>query len=305
MSDCPPSMLVGIDLGGTKIEGVVIDATRPDVALSRLRVPTERERGYDHILGRICALVESLHAACPEAAERAIGIATPGTWDPQIQTLRGSNTQCLNDKSLRTDLAAKLGVAVSIENDANCFAMAEATLGSARGYDTVFGIIMGTGCGGALVANGQLLRGRHGIAGEWGQLVVEPEGDISPHGTRGTLETYIAGPSVEDFYFRESEIRRSLAEIADRTAVDREAHLAIARLEDYFIKGLTAVIDIFDPHAIVVGGGVGNCAALYSDRVRSRLSDSIFAPSFEAAILRPALGDSAGVFGAALLTRGE
>jgi predicted NBD/HSP70 family sugar kinase len=298
-------MLVGIDLGGTKIEGVVIDATRPEVALSRLRVPTEREQGYDHILGRICALVESLYAACPEANGCAIGIATPGTWDPQSQTLRGSNTQCLNGKSLRTDLAAKLGVAVSIENDANCFAMAEATLGSARGYATVFGIIMGTGCGGAFVANGQLLRGRHGIAGEWGQLVVEPEGDISPHGTRGTLEAYVAGPSVEDFYYRQSGIRRSLAEIADRTAIDREAHLAMARLEDYFIKGLTAVIDIFDPHAIVVGGGVGNCAALYSDRLRSRLSDAIFAPTFEAAILRPTLGDSAGVFGAALLTRAD
>jgi len=296
-------VLIGIDLGGTKIEGVVIDAARPEVSLRRLRVPTDREKGYDHILDRICGLIDTLNATCTDAASCAVGIATPGTWDPLTQTLRGSNTQCLNGRPLRSDLASKLGRSVSIENDANCFVMAEATLGSARGYDTVFGVILGTGCGGAFVANGHLLRGRHGIAGEWGQLVVEPGGDISPHGTRGTLETYIAGPSLEDFYLRESGIRRSLREIADRAGDDEAARLTMERLAYYFTKGLAAIIDILDPHAIVIGGGVGNCAVLYSDALRSRLSSCIFAPSFEAAILRPALGDSAGVFGAALLTR--
>jgi predicted NBD/HSP70 family sugar kinase len=296
-------VLIGIDLGGTKIEGVVIDAARPEVSLRRLRVPTDREKGYDHILDRICGLIDTLNATCTDAASCAVGIATPGTWDPLTQTLRGSNTQCLNGRPLRSDLASKLGRSVTIENDANCFVMAEATLGSARGYDTVFGVILGTGCGGAFVANGHLLRGRHGIAGEWGQLVVEPGGDISPHGTRGTLETYIAGPSLEDFYLRESGSRRSLLEIATRAGDDEAARLTMERLEYYFSKGLAAIIDILDPHAIVIGGGVGNCPVLYSDALRSRLSASIFAPSFEAAILRPALGDSAGVFGAALLTR--
>jgi predicted NBD/HSP70 family sugar kinase len=296
-------VLVGIDLGGTKIEGVVIEADRPDTALARLRVPTEREQGYDHILGRICGLIDTLSGAHPEAARVAVGIATPGTWDPLTQTLRGSNTQCLNGKPLRSDLANRLGRAVSIENDANCFVMAEATLGSARGYETVFGIILGTGCGGAFVANGRLLRGRHGIAGEWGQLVVEPGGDVSPHGTLGTLETYIAGPALEDFYAHESGSRRSLIEIADRADEDPAAGLTMERLAHYFTQGLAAVVDVLDPHAIVIGGGVGNCALLYSDTLRRRLSSAIFAPSFEAAILRPTLGDSAGVFGAALLTR--
>jgi len=296
-------VLLGIDLGGTKIEGVVIDAARPEVALKRLRVPTDREKGYNHILDRIGGLLDTLNATYPEAASCAVGIAAPGTWDPLTQTLRGSNTQCLNGRALRSDLASKLRRSVSIENDANCFIMAEATLGSARGYETVFGVIVGTGCGGAFVANGHLLRGRHGIAGEWGQLVVEPGGELSPHGTRGTLETYIAGPSLEDFYLRESGIRRSLREIADRAGDDEAARLTMERLAYYFTKGLAAIIDILDPHAIVIGGGVGNCAVLYSDALRSRLSSSIFAPSFEAAILRPALGDSAGVFGAALLTR--
>jgi predicted NBD/HSP70 family sugar kinase len=296
-------LLVGIDLGGTKIEGVVINAARPEVALKRLRVPTDRDKGYGHILDRICGLIDALNATCSGAARCAVGIATPGTWDPLTETLRGSNTQCLNGKPLRSDLARKLGRPVRIENDANCFVMAEAALGSARGFDTVFGIILGTGCGGALVAHGHLLRGRHGIAGEWGQLVVEPGGDISPHGTRGTLEAYIAGPSLEDFYLRESGQRRSLMEIANRTQDDEAARLTMERLAYYFTKGLAAVIDVFDPHAIVIGGGVGNCAMLYSDALRSRLSTSIFAPSFEAAILRPAMGDSAGVFGAALLTR--
>ncbi len=298
-------MLVGIDLGGTKIEGVVIDAARPEVALKRLRVPTDRDKGYDHILDRVGGLVDALSESLPESAGCAVGIATPGTWDPLTQVLRGSNTQCLNDKPLRSDLASRLGRSVSIENDANCFVMAEATLGSARGYETVFGIILGTGCGGAFVANGRLLRGRHGIAGEWGQLVVEPGGDVSPHGTRGTLEAYIAGPSLEDYHHRESGSRLSLMEIADRAENDAAARATMERLVDYFTKGLAAVVDVFDPHAIVIGGGVGNCAVLYSDAVRRRLSSSIFAPCFEAAILRPTLGDSAGVFGAALLTRGD
>ena len=296
-------LLVGIDLGGTKIEGVVIDAGRPAIALERLRVPTDPDNGYDHILDRICGLVEALTTKCVDAAHGAIGIATPGTWDPLAQTLRGSNTQCLNGRPLQADLENRLGRSVSIENDANCFVMAEATLGSARGYDSVFGIIMGTGCGGALVATGRLLRGRHGIAGEWGQLVVEPDGDLSPHGSQGTLEAYIAGPSLEAFYLRETGTRRSLKEISARASDDDAAQLTMERLTHYFVKGLTMVIDVFDPDAIVVGGGVGNCAVLYSDDVRRRLNDSIFAPSFEAAILRPLLGDSAGVFGAALLTR--
>jgi len=296
-------LLVGIDLGGTKIEGVVIDAARPEMPLQRLRVPTDRDKGYDHILDRICGLIAVLSTHCSEAGNCAVGIGTPGTWDPLTQTLRGSNTQCLNGRPLRSDLARKLGRSVSIENDANCFAMAEATLGAARGYETVFGIIVGTGCGGALVANGRLLRGRHGIAGEWGQLVVEPGGDLSPHGTRGTLETYIAGPSLEDYYRRESGNRRSLMEIAARVLEDDAARLTMERLASYFTRGLAAIIDIFDPHAIVIGGGVGNCDLLYSEPLRRRLSAAIFAPSFEAAILRPTLGDSAGVFGAALLTR--
>jgi fructokinase len=298
----PAQLLLGIDLGGTKIEGVVIDAARPAIALQRLRVSTESDKGYDHILDRICGLVEALTAACADAADGPIGLATPGTWDPTAQSVRGSNTQCLNGRPLRSDLANRLGRSVSIENDANCFVMAEATFGSARGYDSVFGIIMGTGCGGALVAGGRLLRGRHGIAGEWGQLVVHPGGDLSPHGSRGTLESYIAGPSLEAFYLRKTGTRRSLREIAAR-ASDDAAQLTMARLIDYFVKGLTAVIDIFDPDAIVLGGGVGNCEILYSNEVRRRLSASIFAPSFDAAILRPVLGDSAGVFGAALLTR--
>jgi predicted NBD/HSP70 family sugar kinase len=295
--------LVGIDLGGTKIEGVVIDAAKPEVALKRLRVPTESDKGYDHILDRIGDLIGSLTAGSPEVAHCGVGIATPGTWDPLAQTLRGSNTQCLNGKPLRSDLARSLGRSVSIENDANCFAVAEATLGSARGYDTVFGVILGTGCGGAFIAHGHLLRGCHGIAGEWGQLVVEPGGETSPHGTRGTLEAYIAGPALENFYARESGSRRSLPEIAGRAVDDEVARLTMERLAYYFTKGLAAIIDIVDPHAIVIGGGVGKCDVLYEDALRKRIGTSIFAPSFEAAILRPALGDSAGVFGAALLTR--
>jgi fructokinase len=300
--------LIGIDLGGTKIEGALIDANHPEVAVARLRIPTESEKGYDHILDRIHSVVRELKSSFqgdPENFPRVVGIGTPGTLDPKTRTLRGSNTQCLNGKSLGPDLEAKLGLQVKIENDANCFIMAEATLGVARGYETVFGIILGTGCGGAYLVHGHVLHGCHGISAEWGQIVVEPGGEMSPHETQGTVEAYIAGPALENFYFGKTGIRRSLKEIAPRIREDEFAQLTIERLQSYFARGLAPIINTFDPHAIVIGGGVGNLDVLYSEDMRRRLSEVVFAPSFEAALLRPVMGDSAGVFGAALLTVSE
>ncbi len=298
----PDTPLVGLDLGGTKIEGLVIRADRPGEALARLRLPTESARGYEHILGRIGAVVDELRQAFRGDFPGVIGIGTPGTLDPDTQLLRGSNTQCLNGRPLRADLEKRLGLRVEIENDANCLLMAEATLGAARGYETVFGIIIGTGCGGAYLANGRVLRGRHGLTAEWGQIVIEPGGETSPYGTKGTVEAYIAGPALEKFYEKNAGAHRSLREIAARVGEDEIARQTLERLQDYFARGLSAIINTFDPHAIVIGGGVGNLDVLYSDAMRRRLDAVIFAPSFQAALLKPILGDSAGVFGAALLT---
>ncbi len=296
------SLLVGLDLGGTKIEGAIVDPNRPAEPVARLRHPTESSEGYDHILGQIGRVIEDLRRSYPGKFPGIVGLGTPGTLDPKTQLLRGSNTQCLNGRPLRADLEKRLGLRVEIENDANCFALAEATLGAARGYETVFGIIMGTGCGGGYVVHNKVLHGCHGIAGEWGQLVIEPGGRLSGYGTRGIVETYIAGPALEGFYEEESGVRLPLKEIVARAGADPAAAATIERLKDFFPRALAFIIDTFDPHAVVIGGGVGNLDVLYTDEIRTRISQLIFAPKFEAAILRPELGDSAGVFGAAMRT---
>jgi len=294
--------LIGIDLGGTKIEGVAIDPARPGEALARIRRPTEQERGYEHILEQIAAIVEELRSRYPEAVP-ALGIGTPGTLDARTGALRGSNTQCLNGRPIKADLEARLGMRVEIENDANCFALAEATLGAARGCETVFGIILGTGVGGGIVIRERILHGHHGIAGEWGQIVIEPEGPVSAYGTRGTVEACLSGPGLERFYASRSGLKRSLKEIVEQEAEDAAARETLERMEEVFVKAIALVINCLDPDAIVVGGGVGNIGRFYSERIRERIGEAIFAPKFEAALLKPALGDSAGVFGAAMLTR--
>lgn len=297
----PVTLLAGIDLGGTKIEGVVVDKADNTRILCRLRTPTRSKLGYENILDRIGALVGEMRKTIGAEFPAAIGIGTPGTLDPETGTLRGSNTSCLNGRPILTDLEAHLRMRVEVANDANC-ALAESRLGAGRGYETVFGIIMGTGCGGCYVIGNRALQGRHGIAGEWGQLVIEPDGELSPHGTRGTVEAYVAGPALEAFYERTTNTRRTLREIASRIDEDAAAHATMERLQEYFARSLAVVINTFDPHAIVVGGGVGNLDVVYSQRTRQRIAALIFAPRFEAPILKPSLGDSAGVFGAALLT---
>jgi predicted NBD/HSP70 family sugar kinase len=296
--------LIGIDLGGTKIEGAIVDPAQPTAARFRTRVPTESANGYDHIIGQVGKLVDALRREYPGDFPNRIGIGTPGTRDPKTGLQRGSNTQCLNGRPFQADLERALGLEIEIANDANCFALAEATLGAARGYDTVFGIIMGTGCGGGFVVNGHVLYGCHGIAGEWGQIVIEPQGEVSGYGTRGIIETIIAGPALEKYYAGVAGERRPLKEIVERAAQGADAHAAatITRLTDYFARAVAIIIDSFDPHAIVIGGGVGNIDALYSEETREKISSHIFAPRFEAALLKPTLGDSAGVFGAAMLT---
>jgi fructokinase len=293
--------LVGIDLGGTKIEGAVIDSDHPTKPLCRLRVPTEAEGGYEHVLDQIVKLDWMLREQAAVELPPSLGIGTPGTLDPSTRLLRGSNTQCLNGRPLRDDLEQRLELAVSIANDANCFALAEATLGVAAGYETVFGIIMGTGCGSGLVVNGRVLNGCHGIAGEWGQIVIDPDGPASKYGTKGTIEAFLAGPALEAWYADQTGTPRKLHEIVSRMRADEAAAATIERLLDYFARSVSIVIDVFDPHAIVIGGGVGNIDALYSGATRDLISSRVFSPPWRAALLRPALGDSAGVFGAAML----
>jgi fructokinase len=293
----------GIDLGGTKIEGVVVSAARPTVAVRRLRVPTEAARGYRHVIAQIVKLVRKLERSGGVARPRWIGFGTPGTIDPATGILRNSNTLCLNGRRLGEDLAAALGVEVRIANDANCFALAEAAHGAGRGRGVVFGVILGTGCGGGVVVQGKVLGGLHGIAGEWGHNPIPGERTPCYCGRSGCVETVISGPALERHYRAISGRRARLPEIVARAgAGERAARRTLRRLRDKFAAAIAAVIDILDPEAVVIGGGVGNVGLLYADETREAVRRHVFNPVVRTEFLRPLLGDSAGVFGAAMLS---
>ncbi len=280
----------GIDLGGTKIECAVLDGAR---AVARRRVPTEADGGYDHILGQIARVLDETAA---EVGQRpgSVGVGTPGSVDPRTGLMRNANTTALIGRPLPADLRSKLGIDVRVANDANCFALAEATLGAAKGCGTVFGVILGTGVGGGLVVDGKVLDGASGIAGEWGHNVLEPGGEPCYCGKRGCVETVLSGPSLERWYARQTGVSKRLQAIA------QENGPTIDHLVEGFGKALSVVVNVFDPDAIVLGGGVSNVDRLYSDGAEA-LKRHVFHNDYHPVVLRPVLGDSAGVFGAAML----
>jgi len=296
--------LWGIDLGGTKIEGVIMDPSSPSQALHRLRVPTEAANGYDHILGQFSKLISQLEEVSGTKHPSRIGIGTPGVTTPRTGLLKNSNTLCLNGKPLASDLSRILGCEAILANDANCCALAEATLGAAKGYKTVFGIILGTGVGGGIVVNGEVLTGPHGICGEWGHNPLRGEEATCYCGRNGCVEMVCAGPSLERHYATLSGDAIRLPEIVTRaTSGDADAVATLERLRSKFAEALAAVVNILDPDAVVIGGGVGNLDLLYEARTREAVTSFLFNDRFDTPLLKPSLGDSAGVFGAAMLVR--
>ena len=303
----PQPPLWGIDLGGSKIECAILASPDHGDTLFRKRILTEGDRGYRHVLDRIVTLVE-------EASQEtgliplAIGIGTPGTLDPDTGLLRGCNSQHLQHQPFLHDLQSRLGIPVAIENDANCFALAETRLGVVATlsppHDTVFGVIIGTGVGGGLVVNGDLLNGANHIAGEWGHNFLDESGGNCYCGGTGCVETVLSGPALEKFYAHESGVRRSLANIVARESTDPCAQRTMDRLIHFFGLGVSALVNILDPDIIVIGGGVGNVDRIYTDGALA-VADHIFSPTMKTRIVRPMLGDSAGVFGAAYLTAGS
>ncbi|HFA51629.1 MAG TPA: ROK family protein [Bacteroidetes bacterium] len=295
----------GIDLGGTKIEGVVIEDTKSMNVLKRMRLPTGAENGYVHVLRQIYKLVETLTAEIGMRPEK-IGIGTPGILDPSTQKLKNANTVCLNGKPLKNDLENLLGISLEMANDANCFALAETKLGVVRDMapeaKTVWGIIMGTGVGSGVVINGNILNGKHGIAGEWGHMFIDESGGECYCGKTGCVEKIISGPALTAYYNNLLGTDISLPEIVERfyDGMDNKATETMERLIYFFGKAAANVINILDPDVVVLGGGLGNIDLLYSDGFES-VKQHIFNDKLEALFLKPKLGDSAGVFGAALL----
>lgn len=293
-----PAMFIGIDLGGTKIEGAVLDAGYE--VRFRERVPTRREEGYAQILAR----VQDIFARCCAVAGRTppvVGIGTPGAVSVLTGRMKNCNTTCLNGKPLSADLAAALGTRVVLENDANLFAWAESRLGAARGYELVFGVILGTGVGGGIVWRGQIWSGAQRLAGEWGHHRVASDGPLCYCGQRGCVETFLAGPAVECAAERVRGVRASLAEVVRAARKgEAEARLVVEEFLDRFGRALANVIDILDPDCVVLGGGVSNIDELYTEG-RAAVARYVFGGEFRTPLLRHQLGDSAGVIGAALL----
>jgi fructokinase len=292
---------IGLDLGGTKIEGVALDSAGS--VLARKRVPTRAERGYEAVVETAGALFDELAAIAGPVG--VVGVGTPGAVSRRTGLLRNSNTQCLNGRDLAGDLAARLARPVVLENDANCFALAEASLGAGRGFGVVFGVIMGTGVGGGIVFDGRTHAGPQHIAGEWGHHSIDPNGADCYCGNRGCVETCISGPAVEARYLARAGRALGCADIAAASrAGDVVAAGIFERFLDDFGRALANLVDILDPDAVVLGGGLSNLDQLYTAG-RDAVARYVFNDELATPILRNQLGDSAGVIGAALLTRSE
>lgn len=292
----------GIDLGGTKIECAVLDAEQ---TIIRRRLPTEADRGYAHILSQIKKLIDEVAREIGERPAK-IGFATPGVLDPRTATMKNCNTTVMNGQPLQKDLEDVLQVPVKLANDANCFALAETLMGAGKDFlnpEVVFGVIMGTGVGGGLVVHGRLIEGLHGIAGEWGHNILEENGEPCYCGKRGCVETVISGPGLEKYYAETSGKSLKLKQILEHQAIgdDKFAAETVERLLEYYGRAVSTLINVLDPDLIVIGGGVGNTDLLYTEGFE-RIKKYVFNNGkLKTAIRKPALGDSAGVFGAALL----
>ncbi|MGZ5246453.1 MAG: ROK family protein [Flavitalea sp.] len=295
-----------MDLGGTKIEGVILPSLQDPKPILRTRIDTEAQFGYDHIIQQIGKLVDTMKAQSGLSPER-IGFGTPGVLDPILQTMKNCNSTSLNGNPLKKDLEERLQLECILANDANCFALAETHWGvvkeKAPDAQVVFGIILGTGVGGGIVFDGKVWSGKHGIAGEWGHNFLDESGGPCYCGKSGCVEKVLSGPSLQKFYQsvsgHEATLKKIVAEY--REGSNDHAKQTIDRLCNFFGKAVSVVINMLDPDVIVVGGGVGNIDEIYTDGVES-IKKFIFNNRVDVPILKPALGDSAGVFGAAALT---
>jgi len=289
------SYRLGIDLGGTKIEAILID--NQFQVIERKRVATMRDDGYSAILKRIIDLAKDMINTAD--IDGPIGICTPGAIEPKTGLLKNSNTVCLIGQPIQKDMEKELKIPVLMENDANCFALAEATIGAAKKYNVVFGVILGTGCGGGISIHKNIHRGANRIAGEWGHHTLYPDGRDCYCGNKGCTESYISGTALEKEW---QEISGTFARVTD--VIDNKLYESHPEWRSNFIlnfgRAMANVIDILDPDAIVLGGGLSKIDFLYTDGKESAYSET-FSEIVSTPILKNKLGDSGGVFGAAML----
>ena len=293
---------IGIDLGGTKIEGIVLSAAGLVVAGRRIATPRE---DYDGTVRAVAGLVSALEA---ETGTRgAVGVGTPGAISRATGVVKNSNSTWLNGRPLHLDLERALGRPVRLANDANCFALSEACDGAAAGAEVVFGVIVGTGTGGGVVIRQQVLTGPNAIAGEWGHNPLpwpaseELPGDPCYCGLRGCIETFLSGPGLAADHARVTGAARSSADIAALAAGgDAAADATLRRYEGRMARALASVINVLDPDVIVLGGGLSKLDRLYVN-VPAQWARWIFSDRVDTRLVAPLHGDASGVRGAAWL----
>jgi fructokinase len=295
-------MRIGVDLGGTKIEGLALDAEGHEIA--RVRVPTPRH-DYDGTLTAIAAVVHQLEERA--GGPGSVGLGMPGIVSPATGLVKNANSTWLIGRPFDRDLARVLARPVRLANDANCFALSEATDGAAAGAPVVFGVILGTGVGGGLVVHGRVLEGAHHIAGEWGHNPLPaPDDDERPGaacycGRNGCIETFLSGPGwAADTARRTGRHLEALAIAEAAREGNDEAAEAVARYADRLARALATIINVVDPDVIVLGGGLSNIDAWYEE-VPRRWARHVFSDEVHTRLVRAAHGDASGVRGAAWL----
>ena len=293
---------IGIDLGGTKISGVVLDDAGARIAERRVASPQSDYRSTIEALAELASALEA-----EVAADASIGIGMPGSLSPATGLVQNANSTWLNGRPLKTDLETRLGRPVRLANDANCFALSEATDGAGAGAPIVFGVIIGTGCGGGIVINGRIVDGPRGIGGEWGHNPL-PWSDANEHpgptcwcGRPGCMETWVSGPGMAADHLRATGEALTAEEIAQRaSAGDAKSHATLDRYASRLGRGLAHVVNLIDPHVIVLGGGLSQISSLYS-ALGHTMQRYILADHAHIDIRPPKWGDDSGVRGAAWL----
>lgn len=296
------SIRIGVDLGGTKIEAIALNPAGEVLARRRVATPAD---DYAAIVRAACALVHDIEL---ETGRRgAVGVGSPGALSTHTGLMKNSNTAVINGKPLDADLARALERPVRVENDANCFALSEATDGAGRGAGVVFGVILGTGVGGGVIVDGKVVEGRNHVAGEWGHAPLpwmtpaEYPGAPCFCGHDGCIETFLCGAGLARDYQERSGESRSAMEIAARAEVgEADALASLDAYQDRLARALAMVVNLLDPDVIVLGGGLSNIASLYQG-LEARVARSAFTDALDTRILPNVHGDSGGVRGAAWL----
>lgn len=299
-------MRIGIDLGGTKIEGIALDAN--GIECARLRVPTPRG-DYEGTLAAIREVVNAIESKTGKKG--TVGLGIPGAVSRMTGLVKNSNSLCLIGKPLQADAEKILERPIRMANDANCFALSEASDGAGAGARCVFGVILGTGVGGGLVVHGEGLEGPNAITGEWGHNPLpwprldEYPGEICYCGKHGCIETWLSGPALERLYALRAREKVKAQDIAQRAqAGERNARDLLELYVDRLARALASIINVIDPDVIVLGGGVSNIASLYRD-VPAKWGEYVFSDRVDTRLLQARHGDSSGVRGAAWLWPAE